>query len=287
MFIDARNMGHLINRRIREFSEEDIQRIANTYHSWREAPQPPEGGDKSSQVSDLSVRIPSVLHSANPSLYKELKIKAEEMRANPTEAEKLLWKKLRNKQLGIKFRQQHVINKLIVDFCSIKSALVVEVDGKIHKNKIEADAERTGILEQEGYKVIRFSNNEVQNDINSVLNKIKETSRHAPPQPPEGGIKSSTKGYLRMSKESPLGDIGALGDYEDIKGFCNSVSIDRVRELDYVLTPGRYVGLPEEEDDFDFNERFTNLKAEFEGQLKEEEKLNILIKENLEKVKLL
>jgi type I restriction enzyme M protein len=72
--------------------------------------------------------------------------------------------------------------------------------------------------------------------------------------------------------------------YEDIKGFCNSASIERVKELDYVLTPGRYVGLPDDEDDFDFKERFTTLKAEFEEQLKEEEKLNDLIIENLKKV---
>ena len=76
------------------------------------------------------------------------------------------------------------------------------------------------------------------------------------------------------------------GKYEDIKGFCNSASIERVKELDYVLTPGRYVGLPDEEDDFDFAERFTALKAEFEEQLKEEEKLNKTILENLKKIKI-
>jgi len=76
------------------------------------------------------------------------------------------------------------------------------------------------------------------------------------------------------------------GDYEDVKGFCNSASIERVRELDCVLTPGRYVGLAVEEDDFDFNERFTRLKAEFEGQLVEEEKLNRKILENLARVSL-
>jgi type I restriction enzyme M protein len=76
------------------------------------------------------------------------------------------------------------------------------------------------------------------------------------------------------------------GNYEDIKGFCSSTPLERVKELDYVLTPGRYVGLPDEEDDFDFNERFTALKAEFEEQLKEEEKLNALIIENLKKIKI-
>ena len=76
------------------------------------------------------------------------------------------------------------------------------------------------------------------------------------------------------------------GTYEDIKGFCASTPIERVKELDYVLTPGRYVGLPDEEDDFDFKERFAALKAEFEAQLLEETALNQAIAENLAKVKI-
>jgi type I restriction enzyme M protein len=76
------------------------------------------------------------------------------------------------------------------------------------------------------------------------------------------------------------------GDYTDVKGFCNAASIEKVKELDYVLTPGRYVGLADEEDDFDFNERFTTLKAEFEEQLKEEAILNKRIAENLAKIEL-
>ncbi len=75
-------------------------------------------------------------------------------------------------------------------------------------------------------------------------------------------------------------------DYEDVPGFCKSAPIERVKELDFVLTPGRYVGLPDEEDDFDFEERFTTLKAEFEEQLKEEAELNKAIMENLAKVQL-
>jgi type I restriction enzyme M protein len=76
------------------------------------------------------------------------------------------------------------------------------------------------------------------------------------------------------------------GNYQDIAGFCKSVSLEEVRNLDYVLTPGRYVGLPDEDDDFDFEERFTQLKAEFMEQLKEEERLNKSILENLAKVDL-
>lgn len=75
-------------------------------------------------------------------------------------------------------------------------------------------------------------------------------------------------------------------EYADEKGFCASVPLSRVAELDYVLTPGRYVGLPDEEDDFNFAERFAALKEEFEAQLVEEQTLNRAIADNLTKVKL-
>jgi type I restriction enzyme M protein len=74
------------------------------------------------------------------------------------------------------------------------------------------------------------------------------------------------------------------GSYEDIPGFCKSATLDEVRELDYVLTPGRYVGLPEEEDDFDFEERVKKLTAELKAQMEESAKLDERVKENLAKV---
>ncbi len=76
------------------------------------------------------------------------------------------------------------------------------------------------------------------------------------------------------------------GKYEDVKGFCNSASIQKVKEMDYTLTPGRYVGLAVQEDDFDFKERFTSLKAEFEEQIKEEAVLNERIVKNFAKIEL-
>ncbi len=72
--------------------------------------------------------------------------------------------------------------------------------------------------------------------------------------------------------------------YEDVPGFCKSVSLDEIREKDYVLTPGRYIGLPEDEDDFDFAERFGRLKAELDEQMKEEVRLNELIRKSLAKL---
>lgn len=112
-------------------------------------------------------------------------------------------------------------------------------------------------------------------------------------------IDARNLGHLinRRTKELSDDDIDQVSDvyhqwktrdaaYADVPGFCCSAPISRVKELDFVLTPGRYVGLAEEEDDFDFSERFTSLKAEFESQLKEEELLNEAIQENLKKIKM-
>lgn len=76
------------------------------------------------------------------------------------------------------------------------------------------------------------------------------------------------------------------GNYQDVAGFCKAESIERVKELEYTLTPGRYVGLPDEEDDFDFAERFSSLKSEFQNQLSEEAQLNERINANLLKIKI-
>lgn len=110
-------------------------------------------------------------------------------------------------------------------------------------------------------------------------------------------INRRTKELSDGSKDPEDNDIGRItgtyhnwrnldGVYEDVPGFCASVPVSRVAELDYVLTPGRYVGLPDEEDDFNFVERFTALKAELEEQLKEETRLNEVIAQNLAKIKL-
>jgi type I restriction enzyme M protein len=92
--------------------------------------------------------------------------------------------------------------------------------------------------------------------------------------------------YHAWRTQSVIPAQAGIQPYEDIKGFCASVPLTRVQELDYVLTPGRYVGLPDEEDDFNFAERFAALKAEFEAQLKEEADLNQAIAENLRRIKL-
>lgn len=112
-------------------------------------------------------------------------------------------------------------------------------------------------------------------------------------------IDARNMGYLinRRTRELSQEDISLIaetyhkwrnpeGGYQDEKGFCCSVPLYRVKELDYVLTPGRYVGLPDEEDDFDFAARFSSLKSELEEQMKEEVRLNEVITANLLKIRL-
>ncbi|HQE33208.1 MAG TPA: class I tRNA ligase family protein [Flavobacterium alvei] len=115
--------------------------------------------------------------TANASIASQLVGNARENRKNSTEAEDALWQEVRNSNLGYKIRRQHYIGNFIVDFVSLDKKLIIEVDGGYHdtKEQIELDEQRTLELEQKHlYKVIRFTNEEVLNDIKSVLTKIKE-----------------------------------------------------------------------------------------------------------------
>ena len=119
--------------------------------------------------------------TANPVNAKQLVSNARENRKNPTEAEDILWQEIRNSNLGYKIRRQHYIGNFIVDFACLEQGLVIEVDGDIHDFQKEYDEGRTYELEQFDFKVIRFSNEEVKNDLENVLSKIKQeliSSKH-------------------------------------------------------------------------------------------------------------
>ena len=110
-------------------------------------------------------------YGARPSIFK----KAQMLRNNMTEPEKLLWKYLKENQLkGYKFRRQHPIDIFVVDFYCHKAKLVIEIDGESHTRSeiMNYDEGRTIELQNLGLKVIRFSNDQVNNDIYQVLKEI-------------------------------------------------------------------------------------------------------------------
>jgi very-short-patch-repair endonuclease len=95
------------------------------------------------------------------------------LRVEPTIAEAKLWGYLRDRELdGIKFRRQHAIGRYVVDFCSPRSKLVIELDGSQHLGHEGQDARRTQFLESQGYQVVRFWNDQVMNDFEGVVRAI-------------------------------------------------------------------------------------------------------------------
>jgi very-short-patch-repair endonuclease len=112
--------------------------------------------------------------TSNPYSYKNIKEKREYLLKNMTTTEIILWDKLKRNQLGVKFRRQHVIVDFIPDFVALSQKIIIEIDGKIHDLKKEYDENREFLLEKEGYSILRFSNDQVLNELESVLIKIKE-----------------------------------------------------------------------------------------------------------------
>jgi very-short-patch-repair endonuclease len=99
--------------------------------------------------------------------------RAGELRREMTPAERRLWAYLRGNRLnGVGFRRQHAIGNFIVDFCAPRQKLVIELDGGQHLDQEEYDAERTAFLEGQGYRVLRFWNDAVMNDLQGVIRAI-------------------------------------------------------------------------------------------------------------------
>ncbi|RVT41774.1 endonuclease domain-containing protein [Sphingobium algorifonticola] len=118
-------------------------------------------------------------------LDPELKERAKHMRANPTPAEQKLWLALRaNRFENQQFTRQTIIAPYIVDFASKADRLIIEVDGDTHSAEDRYDARRTEFLESLGYRVIRFANHDVLDNLEGVLGAIAQALRASPsPQP--------------------------------------------------------------------------------------------------------
>jgi very-short-patch-repair endonuclease len=116
---------------------------------------------------------------------------ARRLRKNSTDAERLIWNNLRNRSLeGVKFRRQQPFGPYIVDFIAAEKKMVIELDGGQHVTNKALDEDRDQYIESEGYRVLRFWNNEVLQKNEGVLERIRqEILKDAPsprPSPPDG-----------------------------------------------------------------------------------------------------
>ena len=114
--------------------------------------------------------------TASPDRYGLLRDFARQNRREMTESETALWQALRHEFRGIKFRRQHPIGDYIADFLCLKAKLVIEVDGGYHDKpqQQQEDQWRTEFLQSKGYRVIRFTNEELNTDVKGVISRIKE-----------------------------------------------------------------------------------------------------------------
>ena len=130
------------------------------------SPNPSKGGEIENVLKKYQ--------TARPSTYALLKELKEQNKKRSTQAESILWECLRNKNLNHKFRRQHIIDMFIADFICLEKKLIIEVDGEYHNTETqkEIDELRTEILNEIGYKVIRFTNEEVIGNTDEVIHKI-------------------------------------------------------------------------------------------------------------------
>jgi len=168
-----------------------------------QAPPAPKGG-----APTQPIRGQEYWRTANPVIYGLLKEYCQRMRNQPTEAEKIVWEALSGKKLeGYKFRRQHIIGNYITDFICLKRNLIIEIDGLIHQlpDNVVSDAERTAWLEGHGYKVIRFTNDEVIFRLNEVVDRIIETlESEAPPLGAGGAVRFLTlRQQIQKTKGAP------------------------------------------------------------------------------------
>lgn len=156
--------------------------------------------------------------TARKSEYELLKKNAKELRRFSTEAESALWEIVRANRLGEKFRRQHIINDIIVDFVCLSKKLVVEIDGGYHNNPEtqKLDKLKTEILNELGYKVIRFTNDDVIVNIESVAESICKALKSSP----LGGVEGAR--YITIATTRPetiLGDTAVCVNPADERFF--------------------------------------------------------------------
>jgi tRNA A37 methylthiotransferase MiaB/very-short-patch-repair endonuclease len=179
------------------------QNVDSYYYSPTPALPQGEGG-VAQALRDEKI---SALHgymTGDETIYGLLKAFQKKNKDNPTKAETILWDSLRGKQLeGYKFRRQHIILNYIADFICLSKHLIIEVDGSIHQlpENQESDKIRTENLNRVGFEVLRFTNDEVINGLENVLEKIEAKLKSLPDKP----LWFKDEPLENEGKASPLG----------------------------------------------------------------------------------
>ena len=225
-------MGSMVDRTHKELTTDDIAKIARTYHAWRNESPLLEGEDLGE-----GKKTPGSLVQW-----------ARELRRNQTDAEKLMWQALKNRQMPRRNSADSILSNPISSIfiaMDIRHQLAIEVDGSQHyKDEGRAkDEVRTEALNEKGIRVLRFDNRQVLTETEAVLTQ----------------------------------------EYQDIAGFCKAAMLEEIKANDFVLTPGRYVGAAEIEDDgIPFEEKMADLTQTLYRQMEESGKLDAAIRKNLE-----
>ena len=194
----------------------------------------------------LRVNEPGMFYGASNLIFEN----AKALRNRVTASESLLWEHLSNKQLGVKFRRQHPISQYIADFYSHQVKLLIELDGEIHNNLevIVNDTERQRNIEALGITVIRFTNKELYNNLNIVLEKIRQsiTAKQLAP-PPSGGLRGLSKRIIpcldvkdgRTVKGVNFVDLRDAGDPVELAAQYAQQGADELVFLDITATHER------------------------------------------------